>query len=88
MPVAIKLSKRFYDTLGQEVANEFVDALNAVDSSYRSEFRELFSAHFGQLRAEMDKLAAELRAEMKQLESRLDAKIDRLDLRMDAFQER
>lgn len=99
MPVAIKLSKRFYDTFGQEVTNELVDALNAVDTSYRAEFRELFSAHFGQLRAEMERLAAqlrgemnqlgtELRGEMKQLELRLDARIDRLEGRMTAFEQK
>lgn len=64
-----------------------MDALNAVDQSYRAEFRDLFGAHFGQLRAEMDKLAVELRGEMKQLESRLESRIVRLEGRMDAFQE-
>jgi hypothetical protein len=69
-----------------------VDALNAVDTSYRAEFRELFSSHFGQLRAETDKLAVELRSEMKQLEAGLKANVDiriaRLEGRMDAFQEK
>src|SRR5207253_11000002 len=93
----------FYDKFGQEVTNEFVDALNAVDTSYRAEFRELFSSHFGQLRAETDKLAVELRAEtdklavalrseMKQLEAGLKANVDiriaGLEGRMDAFQEK
>jgi len=65
MPVTLKLSKLFYDTFGQEATDELVDALNAVDQSYRSEFRELFEAHFGRLQAEM-----------KQLETRMGAKLD------------
>ena len=53
MPVTAKLSRKFYERLGDEVANELVDWLNAVDLSYRHEFRELFEAHFGRLEAEM-----------------------------------
>lgn len=30
MPITAKLSRRFYETLGDEVANEMVDWLNAV----------------------------------------------------------
>lgn len=90
MPVTLKLSKRFYDTFGQETTDELVDALNAVDQSYRSEFRELFDANFGRLEARIGELGAELRAEMaglrsdmvglrgeiKQHESRTDAKLE------------
>lgn len=62
------LSKKFTDKFGEEVTSELVALLNAADSSYRQEFRELFAANFGQLRAEMDKLRAEmdkLRAELR-----------------------
>ena len=72
MPVALKLSKQFYETVGQEVADEFVDALNAVDLSYRTEFRELFAAHFGQLRAETERLAVELRARIDLQDERIE----------------
>ena len=41
--------------------------LNAVDDSYRREFRELFDANFGPVRAEMAQLRAEMRGEMSQL---------------------
>ncbi len=88
VPVTLKLSKRFYGTFGQEVTNELVDTLNAVDISYRAEFRELFGAHFGQLRTEMDKLAVELRAEMKQIESRFESRFIQQDGRIAAFQEK
>ena len=64
MPITPTLSRKFYEKFGDEVTNELVNWLNAVDQSYRQEFRELFSAHFGQLRAEMETLRAELRAEI------------------------
>jgi hypothetical protein len=31
VPVTAKLSKHFYDVLGEDVANELVDWFNAVD---------------------------------------------------------
>ena len=40
VPVTARLSKRFYDVLGEDVANEFVDWFNAVDLTYRADLRE------------------------------------------------
>ncbi len=65
MPVTAKLSRKFYDKLGDDVANELVDWFNAVDTSYRAEFRDLFEANFGQVRAEMAALRSELKSELK-----------------------
>ena len=45
--------------------------LNAVDSSYRQEFRELFEAHFGRFEARSAQQTAELRSEMGRQETRL-----------------
>jgi hypothetical protein len=64
MPITAKLSQRFYQKLGDEVTNELVDWLNAVDTSYRQEFRELFEANFGRLEARMGELRAELLAHL------------------------
>jgi hypothetical protein len=36
VPITAKLSKKFYDQLGEEIANELVDWFNAVDLTYRS----------------------------------------------------
>ena len=41
MPVTARLSKRFYEVLGEDVANELVDWFNAVDLTYRTDLREL-----------------------------------------------
>jgi len=65
VPITAKLSRQFYEKLGDEVTNELVAWLNAVDASYRQEFRELFEAHFGRLESQMARLAAELRAEFQ-----------------------
>lgn len=44
MPITAKLSKKFYEKLGDEVANELVEWLNTLDTNYRLEFKELFQA--------------------------------------------
>ena len=71
MPITAKLSRQFYEKLGDEVTNELVAWLNAVDDSYRAEFRDLFAANFGQVRAEMSALRTELRSEMGSLRAEL-----------------
>ena len=38
MPVFAKLSKAVYDKLGEEVVNELVDWLNAVDARFREDY--------------------------------------------------
>jgi hypothetical protein len=82
VPVTAKLSNRFYDDLGEDVANELVDWFNAVDLTYRADLRELNELNFArfdakleqrlaELRAELDQRLAELRAELREDMSRL-----------------
>lgn len=71
MPVTVKLSKRFYETLGDEVADELVGLLNAADDAYRREFKDLFQAHFSSLEARMGQLEARVDAKLEALKSEL-----------------
>jgi hypothetical protein len=71
VPVTARLSKRFYDKLGDDVANELVEWLNAVDTGYRQEFKELFDANFGRLEARMDAFEARVRGELEALKAEL-----------------
>ena len=57
--------------MGDEVANELVTWLNAVDQSYRVEFRDLFESNFGRVEARL-----------RELDARVDAKLDRLETRL------
>ena len=65
MPVTAKLSKRFYDVLGEDVANELVDWFNAVDLTYRTDLRELNDLNFARFDAKLEQPIAELRAELR-----------------------
>ncbi len=64
MPVTARLSKRFYDTLGEEIANELVDWFNQVDETYRADLRELNELNFARFDAKHEQRLAELRAEL------------------------
>ncbi|HEY9505379.1 MAG TPA: hypothetical protein VIQ27_05385 [Gemmatimonadales bacterium] len=59
-----KLSKRFYDVLGEDVANELVDWFNAVDLTYRTELRELNELNFARFEAKLEQRMADLRTEL------------------------
>ena len=65
MPVTAKLSSRFYEKLGDDVTNELVTWLNAVDAEFRNELREANDRNWSQLRAEFDAQSARLTAEFR-----------------------
>ena len=64
VPVTAKLSKRFYDVLGEDVANELVDWFNAVDLAYRTDLRELNELNFARFDAKLEQRLAEFRGEL------------------------
>jgi hypothetical protein len=86
MPVTARLSRKFYDQFGDEIANELVEWFNKVDETYRTGLRELndlnyarFDARLEQrlaefsasLRTEMAGMAASIRGEMAGMEASL-----------------
>jgi hypothetical protein len=64
MPVTAKLSKLFYDRLGDDIANELVDWFNAVDATYRADLRELNELNFARFDAKLEQRVAELDAKV------------------------
>lgn len=78
MPVTAKLSRKFYEKLGDDVANELVEWFNSVDATYRSDLRELNEVNFARFDARVEQRVAELRAEMQAGFARVDAKLEQL----------
>ena len=58
MPVTAKLSKRFYEVLGEDVANELVNWFNEVDATYRADLRELNELNFARFDAKLEQRQA------------------------------
>jgi DNA anti-recombination protein RmuC len=87
MPVTAKLSRAFYQRLGDEVANELVSWFNAVDESYRADLRELNELNFARFDAKLEQRVAQLEAKleqrMAQLEARLEQRMAQLEARVE-----
>ena len=62
--VTAKLSQQFYEKLGEDVTNELVNWLNAVDATYRGELRELNEANFARFDAKLGERLAELESRL------------------------
>ena len=65
MPVTARLSKRFYETLGEDVANEMVDWFNAVDTTYKADLRDLIEVQAQRFDAKLEQRLAETRADLR-----------------------
>ena len=66
MPVTAKLSRRFYETFGDDIANELVDWFNQVDMTYRGELREINDLNYLRFEAKLDQRVAQLDAKLEQ----------------------
>jgi hypothetical protein len=64
VPVTAKLSRRFYEKLGDDVANELVEWFNLVDATYRADLRALNELNFARFEATVNSKLADLRSEL------------------------
>jgi len=82
MPVTARLSKRFYDVFGEEIATELVDWFNQVDDTYRTDLRELNEVNFTSFDAKLEQRLAEsdARWERRIAELRVEIQKTRADL--------
>ena len=85
MPVTAKLSQKFYQRLGDDIATELVEWFNAVDATYRSDVRAIADAQSARIDAQMGQMRAELRQEIGALGADLRQEIgeSRAELRQD-----
>ena len=67
MPVTAKLSRKFYEKLGDDVAGELVDWFNAVDATYKSDLKEINGLNWQRLDVRL-----------KYMDAHLDSRLDRL----------
>ncbi|HUF64617.1 MAG TPA: hypothetical protein VMM17_01445 [Gemmatimonadaceae bacterium] len=63
-PVTAKLSRSFYDKLGDDVASELVDWFNAVDSDYKNDLKEINDRNWERFKGELGAHRSEVRAEL------------------------
>jgi len=86
VPVTAKLSRNFYEQLGDEIANELVEWFNAVDSDYKSDLKEINELNWNRFRAELqsglDRHSLEIRGELDQHSARFDGRLVLIDARL------
>jgi hypothetical protein len=75
MPVTARLSKRFYDTFGDDLANEFVEWFNSVDAQYRADLRDMLDQRFATQDARIDQRFAAQDARIAERFAAQDARI-------------
>jgi len=78
MPVTARLSKRFYEVLGEDVANELVEWFNAVDATYRADLRALNELNFARFDAKLEQRFAESNAARERRLGELRVEIHRM----------
>ena len=90
MPVTAKLSSKFYERFGDDIAGELVDWFNAVDHTYQTQLKETnelnwerfkatLQAETGAIRGEMATMDAGLRGEMAKMDAGLRAEMAKMD---------
>ena len=85
MPVTAKLSKLFYERLGEQIADELVGWFNAVDATYRSDLRELNELNFARFDAKLEQRFAQFELKMEQRMAEFELRVER---RITAFEAR
>jgi hypothetical protein len=84
MPVTARLSKAFYDRLGEDIAGELVTWFNAVDATYRSDLQTLNEGNFVHFDAISAQRFAEQDARIERRFAEFEVKVDRRFAEMDA----
>jgi hypothetical protein len=88
MPVTAKLSRLFYDRLGEQLTNELVDWFNQVDATYRSDLRELNELNFARFDAKMEQRFAEADARLERRFAQYEAKWEQRFAHVEATMDR
>jgi urate oxidase len=88
VPVTARLSGKFYERFGDEIANELVEWFNAVDSTYQGQLKEINDLNWARMEARFDAFDSRMTAFEMRMEARMSAFETRIESRMDVFESR
>jgi hypothetical protein len=80
VPVTARVSGKFYERFGDDIANELVDWFNAVDATYQGQLKEINDVNWARMEARFDAFDARMNA----FESRIVGRMDAFESRMEA----
>ena len=82
MPVTARLSGKFYERFGDEIANELVDWFNAVDTTYQTQLKEVNELNWARMDARFDAFEARMSAFEVRIQAQLDVRLERFRAEM------
>ena len=65
VPVTAKLSRKFYERFGDDIAGELVDWFNAMDATYQTQLKETNELNWERFRATLHGESAAIRGELR-----------------------
>ena len=83
MPVTAKLSRQFYERLGDDIADELVNWFNMVDETYRTQLRELNELNFGRFDAKLEERFAKSDAKLEERLARMEQRLAKADAKIE-----
>ena len=84
MPVTARLSKLFYERLGEDIANELAELFNTLDATYKADLRDLIEAHFARFDAKLAEQSARFDTKLAEMNARFDSRLAEMNARFDA----
>jgi hypothetical protein len=66
VPVTAKLSSKFYERFGDDIATEFVDWFNAVDLTYQTQLREVNELNWERFKSALQAEGVAIRSELRE----------------------
>ena len=85
MPITAKFSKKFYDTLGHDIADEMVDWFNRADETYRTDMYRINDLNFARFEAKVDQRFAEYDARLETRIAEVGTRIGGVETKMEAM---
>ena len=82
MPVTARLSRKFYEKLGDDLANELVEWFNMVDATYRGDLRDLNELNFARFDAKLEQRVAKLDVKIDALQARVEQRLAEMETRL------
>ncbi len=71
MPVTARLSGKFYERFGDEIANELVEWFNAVDTTYQTQLKEVNDLNWARMQARFEAFEARMDARFEKFRSEM-----------------
>jgi len=77
VPVTARLPRKFYETFGDDIVTELVELLNQVDTTYRTELREMNELNFARFDAKLEQHLAQQDAKWERRLAHLEVVLSR-----------